>query len=82
VSGINSGCVFRAINKGGRVYGEGLTANVVWSVVQSYAAAAGVPQLAPHDLRRYAVCRVMPNRISRPGKGGEPKSGSASADSA
>ena len=44
--------MFRAINKGGRVYGAGLTANVIWAVVQAYAAQVGVPKLAPHDLRR------------------------------
>jgi site-specific recombinase XerD len=40
-AGVDSGCVFRAINKGGRVYGDGLTANVIWSVVQVYAAEIG-----------------------------------------
>ncbi len=52
--------MFRAVNKGGRVYGEGLTANVIWSVVQAYAAELGVPRLAPHDLRRTCakLCRA------------------------
>ena len=27
-----------------------------------YATAAGVPGIAPHDLRRYAESRIMPNR--------------------
>jgi integrase len=33
---------------------------VIWCVVQGYAAAIGVPKLAPHDLRRtYAkLCRA------------------------
>ena len=59
-AGLNEGCVFRAINKGGRVYGDGLTANVIWSVVQGYAAQLGVPNLAPHDLRRTCakLCRA------------------------
>jgi hypothetical protein len=43
VGGISSGCVFRAINKGGRLPGDGLGANVVWSVVQGYAAAMACP---------------------------------------
>lgn len=57
---LSDGCVFRAINKGGRVYGDGLTANIVWSIVRAYAAAIGVPQLAPHDLRRTCakLCRA------------------------
>ena len=59
-AGVESGCVFRAINKGGRVYGDGLTANVIWSIVQGYAAEIGVPKLAPHDLRRTCakLCRA------------------------
>jgi integrase len=57
---VAEGCLFRAINKGGRVYGDGLTANVVWAVVQGYAAEVGVPRLAPHDLRRTCakLCRA------------------------
>jgi integrase len=57
---IAEGCVFRAINKGGRVCGHGLTANVVWAIVQAYAAEFGVPRLAPHDLRRTCakLCRA------------------------
>jgi integrase len=57
---VAEGCIFRAINKGGRVYGDGLTANVVWAVVQGYAAEVGVPRLAPHDLRRTCakLCRA------------------------
>jgi integrase len=56
----NEGCVFRAINKGGRVYGDGLKANVVWAVVRGYAAEIGIPKLAPHDLRRTCakLCRA------------------------
>jgi integrase len=59
-AGVTQGCVFRAINKGGRVYGAGLTANIVWSIVRGYAAEIGVPNLAPHDLRRTCakLCRA------------------------
>jgi integrase len=59
-AGLVEGCVFRAINKGGRVYGEGLTANIVWSIVQGYANTIGIPNLAPHDLRRPCakLCRA------------------------
>jgi integrase len=59
-AGLTDGCVFRAINKGGRVYGDGLTANVIWAVVRSYATQIGVPKLAPHDLRRTCakLCRA------------------------
>jgi integrase/recombinase XerD len=59
-AGVNVGSVFRAINKGGRLHGDGLRANVVWSVVQGYAVAIGVTNLAPHDLRRTCakLCRA------------------------
>jgi integrase len=57
---IADGCVFRAINKGRRVYGAGMTANVVWSIVRGYANEIGIPKLAPHDLRRTCakLCRA------------------------
>ena len=61
---IREGRLLRAINKGGQVWGDSLTEKVIWSTIQEYAAEIGVPKLAPHDLRRYAVCRTMPN-VSR-----------------
>jgi len=49
---ITSGPVFRAINKGGRIWGEGMSPKVLWDVVRAAAAHAGIDKLAPHDLRR------------------------------
>lgn len=49
---ITEGTVFRAITKLGRVWGNGMTAKVLWDVVRPAAAEAGVTKLAPHDLRR------------------------------
>jgi integrase len=49
---ITSGPVFRAINKSGRVWGDGMSPKVLWDVVRAAAARAGVDKLAPHDLRR------------------------------
>jgi integrase len=60
-SGINEGCLFRAINKAGRIWGEGMTPKVLWEIVKRAAGAAGVEKLALHDLRRYAGSRAMPN---------------------
>jgi len=34
---------------------------VVWHVVKGFAKRMGLTKLAPHDLRRYAECRIMPN---------------------
>src|SRR5215469_15588483 len=53
-SGITEGVIFRSINKAGRVWGNGMTAKVLWQVVRDAASSLGVAKLAPHDLRRYA----------------------------
>ena len=49
---ITHGAVFRAINKAGRVWGDGLSPKVLWDVVRAAATRAGIDKLAPHDLRR------------------------------
>jgi len=59
-AGIETGPVWRAVNRGGRVWGDGMTEKVVWYVVEQYAANAGLPEIAPHDLRRTCakLCRA------------------------
>jgi integrase len=49
---IEEGCVFRSINRAGRIWGNGMTPKVLWEVVKDAAARAGIEKLAPHDLRR------------------------------
>ena len=61
-SGITEAALFRSINKTGRVWGNGMTPKVLWEVVRKAASRAGIEKLAPHDLRRYAESRIMPNR--------------------
>jgi integrase len=51
-SGITEGCIFRSINKAGRIWGNGMTPKVLWEVVRQAAKAAEIERLAPHDLRR------------------------------
>jgi len=51
-AGISEGRVFRAINKAGRIWGDGMSPKVLWDVVRVAAARAGIDKLAPHDLRR------------------------------
>jgi hypothetical protein len=46
---ITHGPVFRAINKAGRVWGDGMSPKVPWDVVRAAAARAGIDKLAPHD---------------------------------
>jgi site-specific recombinase XerD len=36
----------------GQIMGEGITEKAVWHIVKEAANRAGVPKLAPHDLRR------------------------------
>lgn len=46
-----SGRVFRAVNKAGDVWGDGVTSQALWDVVAEHAGALGL-NVAPHDLRR------------------------------
>ena len=51
-AGITQGRIFRAVAKVGRVWGEGVSQNVVWYVVKTCCERAGLQHIAPHDLRR------------------------------
>lgn len=51
-AGIDSGYIFRPVNRGDRVWGERISAKIIWMILKRYTAALGMPQLAPHDLRR------------------------------
>ena len=59
---ISTCAIFRRVNRMGKVWGDGLTPKAIWHVVKAAAQRAGIKNLAPHDLRRYAECRIMPNR--------------------
>jgi site-specific recombinase XerD len=58
-AGITEGKVFRAVRKGGKVWGQDLTPGAVLQIVQHYARAMGLEKLAPHDMRRTCakLCR-------------------------
>src|SRR6202171_5159724 len=60
-AGVAEGNVFRPVNRADQPQGAALSEKVVWQLLQPYATAAGVPGIAPHDLRRYAESRAMPN---------------------
>jgi len=64
-SGISTGTLLRSINKAGRIWGTGFSHKVIWGIVKDKARSCEIPSLAPHDLRRYAECRIMPNRLNR-----------------
>ena len=61
-AGFSEGPVLRPVNRGDQVQSAALERELL----QQYAAAVGVPGIAPHDLRRYAECRIMPNAFDAP----------------
>jgi integrase len=66
-AGAAEGHVFRTVTRGGRVQGLALSEKVVWQLLQGYAAAAGVPGIAPHDLRRTCakLCRAAGGELEQ-----------------
>ena len=51
-AGITQGKVFRAVTKRGKVWGKGISQNLVWCVVRNCCKGVGLEHIAPHDLRR------------------------------
>jgi site-specific recombinase XerD len=51
-SGVSEGLVFRAINKGDRVVGDGITPQAIYNIIVSYDSSLEKKGVAPHDLRR------------------------------
>ena len=49
---VSEGRIFRAVAKTGKVWGQGVSQNVVWYVVKTCCQRAGLDRIAPHDLRR------------------------------
>jgi site-specific recombinase XerD len=49
---VTEGRIFRAVARGGKVWGKGISQNVVWYVVKGCCERAGLEHIAPHDLRR------------------------------
>jgi integrase len=66
-AGVVDGYVFRPVNRAGKAQGGGLSEKVVWQLLQGYAAAAGVPGIAPHDLRRTCakLCRAAGGELEQ-----------------
>jgi hypothetical protein len=58
---LDSGKLFRCVCRAGKCWGDGVTERLVWHVVKHYAAELGFMGAAPHDLRRYAECRIIPS---------------------
>jgi len=51
-AGVMEGKIFRAVARAGKVWGKGISQNVVWYVVKTCCERAGLEHIAPHDLRR------------------------------
>ena len=51
-SGLTDGLVFRAVNKGDRVVGGGITPQAIYNIIVGYAGELQKHGVAPHDLRR------------------------------
>ena len=66
-TGIVAGPVFRPVNRGGQAQETALNEKVVWQLLQRYTAAAGVPGIAPHDLRRTCakLCRASGGELEQ-----------------
>jgi site-specific recombinase XerD len=66
-AGLTEGHVLRPVGRGDRVLGDRMTEKVVWQLLQPYAKAAGVPGIAPHDLRRSCakMCRAAGGELEQ-----------------
>ncbi len=51
-AGVTEGRIFRPVVRAGKVWGKGISQNVVWYVVKTCCQRAGLEHIAPHDLRR------------------------------
>jgi site-specific recombinase XerD len=49
-AGVFEGKIFRAVDGRGKVWGSGLSQNVVWYVARTCCERAGLEHIAPHDL--------------------------------
>ena len=51
-TGVTEGRIFRAVARTDKIWGQGISQNVVWYVVRTCCERAGLENIAPHDLRR------------------------------
>src|SRR6266436_6673628 len=66
-AGVVEGHVLRPVNRADQAQGERMSEKVVWQLLQPYATAAGVPGIAPHDLRRSCakMCRAAGGELEQ-----------------
>jgi len=66
-AGITEGHLFRPVNRGDRVSAQRLSEKVIWQMLRGYVSAAGLPNIAPHDLRRTTakLCRAAGGELEQ-----------------
>jgi integrase len=79
-SGITEGCLFRAINKAGKIWGTGMTPKVLWEVVRKAATIAEIEKLARSRHRNF--CGATRNTFCRTGSCALASSASLQIDTA
>jgi len=64
---IDDGYVFWSVNRADRVGGTILSEKAVWQLIKPHAEAAGIPGIAPHDLRRTCakLCRAAGGELEQ-----------------
>jgi hypothetical protein len=62
-AGISEGKIFRVVARMDKVWGDGISQNVVWYVVKSCCEKAGLQHIAPHDLQH--LCEAVPHKRRR-----------------
>jgi integrase len=67
VAGVTEGHLFRPVNRGDQVCGLQMSEKVVWQMLKTYVAGAGLPDIAPHDLRRTTakLCRAAGGELEQ-----------------
>src|SRR5216683_2927695 len=66
-AGLVEGHVLRPVNRADQAQGDRMSEKVVWQLLQPYATVAGVPGIAPHDLRRSCakMCRAAGGELEQ-----------------
>jgi site-specific recombinase XerD len=66
-AGVVEGHVLRPVNRADQAQGERMSEKVVWQLLRPYATAAGLPGIAPHDLRRSCakMCRAAGGELEQ-----------------
>ena len=64
---VSEGHLFRPVHRGDQVSGLKMSEKVVWQLLRPYAVIAGVPGIAPHDLRRSCakMCRAAGGELEQ-----------------